>query len=118
MGAPACSTGKSCNADKACATSATFSRTRSRTALRRAHERELIRTYLAALAELGVHAPGFDFAWRQYRLHALYAWIAAAVTAAAATFQSEPIVRAGLTRTSTAVVDLESLEALDELRRR
>ena len=88
------------------------------TGVRRAHEHELIRTYLAALAELGAYAPGSDSAWRQYRLHALYAWIAAAVTAAAATFQSEPIVRAGLTRTSTAVVDLQSLEALDELRRR
>jgi len=82
------------------------------TELRRAHEQELIRTYLTGLADGGVLPPDLDTAWTQYRLHALYAWIAAAVTAAAATLQSEPIVRAGLARTSTAIMDLESLAAL------
>jgi hypothetical protein len=53
-------------------------------------------------------------AWEQYRLHALYAWIAAVVTAAAATLQGEAIVRAGLERSSAAVMDLDSLGALRE----
>jgi hypothetical protein len=85
------------------------------TGLRRAHEHELIRTYLGALADLGLRPPDFDSAWLEYRLHALYAWIAAAVTAAAATLQTETIVRAGLARAGAAVVDLASLEALQRL---
>jgi aminoglycoside phosphotransferase (APT) family kinase protein len=89
--------------------------------LRRAHERDLLASYVAALAEhrdAGSAAPfAFDEAWRQYRLHALYAWIAAVVTAAAATFQAEPIVRAGLARAAAAVLDLDSLGALRALGR-
>jgi aminoglycoside phosphotransferase (APT) family kinase protein len=83
--------------------------------VRRAHERELIALYLAVLGDRGVAAPIVDAAWAQYRLHAFYAWIAAVVTAAAATFQSEEIVRAGLARSSTALLDLDSLAALDAL---
>ncbi len=82
------------------------------TDLRRAHERELIGHYLSALAEHGVAAADFDAAWEQYRLHALYAWIAVAVTAAATTLQTAAIVRAGLARSSTAVMDLRSLATL------
>lgn len=80
--------------------------------VRRAHERDAIALYLRTLAEHGVTAPAFDAAWEQYRLHAVYAWIAAAVTAAAATLQQEPIVRAALGRTSVALMDLDSLTAL------
>ena len=81
---------------------------------RREHDEALIRVYLAALAEAGgPHVP-FSVAWEQYRLHALYAWIASVVTAAAATLQSEAIVRAGLERSSAAVVDLDSIGALRE----
>jgi hypothetical protein len=60
-----------------------------------------------------VAAPEPDVAWRQHRLHAIYAWIAAVVTAAAATLQSEPIVRTGLARSSAAVMELDSLRLLD-----
>jgi aminoglycoside phosphotransferase (APT) family kinase protein len=81
---------------------------------RRAQDEALIRVYLAALAAAGVAPMPFSVAWEQYRLHALYAWIAAVVTAAAATLQSEAIVRAGLARSSAAVVDLDSVGALRE----
>jgi hypothetical protein len=79
------------------------------TDLRRRYERRLVELYLGTLSEHGVAAPGPDVAWRQHRLHALYAWIAAVVTAAAATLQSEAIVRTGLARTSAAVLELDSL---------
>jgi hypothetical protein len=82
------------------------------TELRRSCERELIGLYLATLAEHGVTGLDPDEAWAQHRLHALYAWIAALVTAAPATLQSERIVRAGLARSSAAVMDLDSLQAL------
>jgi hypothetical protein len=82
------------------------------TDVRRVHERALIALYLDALAAGGATPPAFDMAWQQHRLHAVYAWIAAAVTAAAATLQQEPIVRAALARTSTALLDLESLAVL------
>jgi aminoglycoside phosphotransferase (APT) family kinase protein len=82
------------------------------TEVRRAHERELIALYLTTLAERGIAAPTPEIAWEQYRLHAFYAWIAAVVTAAAATLQSEEIVRAGLGRSSVALLDLDSLALL------
>jgi aminoglycoside phosphotransferase (APT) family kinase protein len=82
---------------------------------RRAHGEELIRVYLAALAEAGGQPVPFSVAWEQHRLHALYTWISAVVTAAAATLQREAIVRAGLERSSAAVMDLDSLGALREL---
>ncbi len=79
---------------------------------RRARGEELIRVYLAALAEAGAPPVRFSLAWEQHRLHALYTWISAIVTAAAATLQRESIVRAGLERSSAAVMDLDSLGAL------
>lgn len=78
-------------------------------AVRREHERDLITLYLRTLGEHGVTAPAFDVAWEQHRLHVVYAWIAAAVTGAAATLQDAVIVRAALERTSTALLDLDSL---------
>jgi aminoglycoside phosphotransferase (APT) family kinase protein len=86
------------------------------TAVRRAHERALIGAYLATLRTQGVDAPAADEAWAQYRLHALYAWIATLVTTAAATLQADHIARAGLARASAAVTDLESVAALEGLR--
>ena len=81
---------------------------------RRARGEELIRVYLAALAAAGAPPVPFSLAWEQHRLHALYTWISAIVTAAAATLQRESIVRAGLERSSAAVMDLDSLGALRE----
>jgi hypothetical protein len=57
----------------------------------------------------------FAVAWEQHRLHVLYGWIAAVVTAAAATLQHEAVVRAGLERSSAAVMDLDALGALRTL---
>jgi hypothetical protein len=81
---------------------------------RRAHGEDLIRVYLAALAEAGGPPVPFSLAWEQHRLHALYTWISCIVTAAAATLQREDVVRAGLERSSAAVMDLDSLGALRE----
>jgi hypothetical protein len=81
---------------------------------RRGHGEELIRVYLAALSEAGGPSVPFSLAWEQHRLHALYTWISCIVTAAAATLQSESVVRAALERSSIAVMDLDSLGALRE----
>jgi Phosphotransferase enzyme family len=88
------------------------------TEVRRRHERDLIALYLATLAVEGVAAPDPAAAWEQHRLHALYAWIGAVVTAAAATLQTEAIVRTALGRSSTAVMDLDAIAALDDLETR
>ncbi len=85
------------------------------TETRREHERRIIAEYLAVLRELGVAAPTLDQAWEQHRLLAFHAFIAAAVTAAARELQPEAIARAGLARACAAIVDLESLRALDRL---
>jgi aminoglycoside phosphotransferase (APT) family kinase protein len=81
--------------------------------LRQAHESELIRLYLDGLGEHGVEAPGFDAAWRQHRLFALYTWLATAFTAAAGSgLQSKEIAMAGLRRATTAATELESVDAM------
>ncbi len=78
--------------------------------LRESHEADLIRGYLGALHARGVAAPGFDEAWRQHRLYALYTFIAAAFTAAAGSgLQARPIAEAGLRRATRAVESLESI---------
>jgi aminoglycoside/choline kinase family phosphotransferase len=78
--------------------------------LREAHERALIRGYLDGLRARGVDAPDFDAAWRQYRLFALYTFIAAAFTAAAGEgLQAREIAEAGLRRATRAVESLESV---------
>jgi hypothetical protein len=83
------------------------------TALRRAHQRDLIGYYLSTLREQGVAAPEFAEAWRQYRLHVPWALFSAVVTAASATMQAEAIGRAVLDRTCAAVLELDPLDALE-----
>ncbi|MCC6849186.1 MAG: phosphotransferase [Deltaproteobacteria bacterium] len=83
--------------------------------LRRAHEATLLEAYLEALAASGGPRVPRAVAWEQYRLHVLYAWIAALVTAAAATLQHAAVVRAALERTSAAVLDLDALAAMRAL---
>jgi aminoglycoside phosphotransferase (APT) family kinase protein len=85
------------------------------TDLRRAHERALIDRHRTTLGEYGVAPPSADDAWEQHRLHALYAWIAAAFTAGAATLQDDDVVRAGVARTAHAVLDLDAAAALRAL---
>lgn len=82
------------------------------TELRRAHQHDLIASYLATLRAQGAAAPAFEEAWLQYRLHAPWFWIAAVVTAAFATLQSESIARTALARSCAALVELDSLGAL------
>lgn len=78
--------------------------------LRRAHERTLIERYLAALDVEGTPPPPFEEAWRQHRLFALYAWIAAAFTTAAGSqLQPREIAEAGLQRATWACIELESV---------
>lgn len=79
------------------------------TETRRAHERALIDRYREALAARDVVAPSADAAWRQHRLHAAYAWIAAVFTAGVGGLQPRPVVEAGLARTTAALIDLDSL---------
>ena len=85
------------------------------TETRREHEGVLINGYRERMVELGAKMPFKDELRRQYRLHSLYAWIGAAVTAASGTMQPKEIARAGLTRTCRAVMDLGALGALDDL---
>jgi hypothetical protein len=87
------------------------------TEIRRSHQRDLIGHYLKELQEHGISGPDPAEAWEQYRLHALYTWIAAVFTAAGANFQAEPIARAAVARCCAALVDLDSLAALDALPR-
>lgn len=82
-------------------------------ALRLEHQERLIRHYLATLRELGVSLD-FDTAWRQYRLHSVYAWIAGMVTAPSQ-FQPERVVLTGLSRACKAILDLDALELIREL---
>jgi len=82
--------------------------------VRRRHERELIENYLEELARQGVRALAFDAAWEQYRQFALYGWLAATFTAAAGGgLQAREISLAGLRRTTRAIVELESVAAVE-----
>ena len=77
---------------------------------RREVERDLVAVYLADLAAAGVAVPSEEDAWETYRLFALYAWIAAAFTAAAGdSLQPRAIGLAGLRRATMAVLDLDSV---------
>jgi thiamine kinase-like enzyme len=79
---------------------------------RREHEEALVGLYREALLEAGIEAPARESLWMQYRSFALYAWLAAAFTAGAGGLQSERIARAGLERTTRALVDLETVDLL------
>lgn len=85
------------------------------TSVRRAHERELLEHYREILAAHGVAAPVSAEIWEEYRLFALYTWIAVSVTAAAAGLQSREVVRRAVERTGLALADLDSFGALDRL---
>ena len=82
---------------------------------RREWERELIEVYLDHRAAGGSPGPTFDDAWREHRLHAGYAVVAAAPAAlygGAATTADPAYSRAFVARVTAAVHDLESVEAL------
>jgi len=87
------------------------------TAMRRAHQDELIDLYLSVLQESGVPASQLDRdeIWRRYRGHALYVWIASSVTAATPGLQPAAVARRAMQRTGDALEDLRSFELLNEL---
>jgi hypothetical protein len=85
---------------------------------RREWEEDLLRLYLEELKAAGGEAPGFDEAWLQYRqqvFHGLFAWVG---TIGAGRMQPEmqprDICLANIERITQAVVDLKSLDALNE----
>ncbi|HKA15121.1 MAG TPA: aminoglycoside phosphotransferase family protein [Myxococcota bacterium] len=83
------------------------------TELRRAHEREWIAAYCGRLAAGGV-ALDLDRAWEQYRLFALYSWLAATTTLAMGSkWQPERIGLAATQRTTQALEDLRSAELIE-----
>ncbi|MFO8011429.1 MAG: phosphotransferase [Dehalococcoidia bacterium] len=84
---------------------------------RHAYQERLIQTYLQSLTDFGVKELTFDKAWEQFRLCAPYAWIAAIVTAAAATLQGETQMRKGIEHAGSAIVELDSVGALHSITR-
>ena len=85
---------------------------------RRAWEKELIAYYLEQLAAAGGDAPTFEQAFLQYRqqvFHGLFFWL---ITIGAGKLQPEmqpvEISEANLERMTHAVMDLDSLSALNE----
>lgn len=83
------------------------------TELRRAHERELLAVYLAALSAGDGPVIGWDDAWRAYRVLAVTGYIAAAVTSLFGDrLQNVDNVRTGLQRSAAALVDLDSFRAV------
>jgi aminoglycoside phosphotransferase (APT) family kinase protein len=83
------------------------------TEVRRENEQELLRRYLAALAERGVEIPWAE-AWERYRLHMVTGWIAAVSTAGMGD-ALQPI-EIGMRATERSNVAIEDLDVVDLLR--
>jgi len=85
--------------------------------LRGAHERELITRYLEGLKAGGARVPGWNEAWQQHRLYALYSFLAATFTAGAGDgLQPREVALAGVRRGTRAVAELETLALLGKKR--
>lgn len=85
------------------------------TEVRRAEQRGLIRHYLEVLERTGAPAPAFDVAWRDYRVHAANAWVAATATLAAGSrMQPEAVGRRAVARANATIEDLATAEVLEE----
>lgn len=83
--------------------------------VRVANEREWLQRYCDKLGQAGVTLSYAD-AWRQYRLFAVYSWVAAASTAGMLSkWQSLHIGLAGTKRATEACRHLHSIELLEEL---
>jgi aminoglycoside phosphotransferase (APT) family kinase protein len=83
--------------------------------LRRAHQDELLAHYVACLADAGIGGFGIREARQQFRLHACYGWLAATVTAAAGSLQSQAVCAAAMERAGAVLEDERALEALENL---
>ncbi|MGV0791488.1 phosphotransferase [Mycolicibacterium sp. XJ1819] len=82
---------------------------------RRDNERDLLRHYLDALASAGITtAPAAEELWHLYRIHMAYGMFAWLTNPEA--FQSAKIIRETLARLATAVVDLDTAQAVGAAR--
>ena len=82
-------------------------------ALRRTHERDLLKLYLESLRERGVrNTPTFSQAWEQYRFWISYAWDAVQLTRTWPGLQVQANMDASWERVNAAVRDLEVADAV------
>jgi hypothetical protein len=84
-------------------------------ALRKAHERELVRTYHDILLAHGVRDYGWEQCWREYRMGALYLFVYVVIslgTLDSANERGVALFDAWLDRATTAVAELGAAELL------
>ena len=79
---------------------------------RRAHERELLATYLEALGSAGAPSPNFDSAWERYRSSPAFGLGTWVHTYSAGSFQPDEVALATIERFATAYSDLETHRSL------
>jgi len=84
------------------------------TADRQASERELLDQYCRVLAGAGGPDLDRDELWDRYRQGALYAYVAALITAGMGGMQAENIALEGLTRSVGALDDLDTVSLLEK----
>jgi hypothetical protein len=84
------------------------------TADRQASERELLDQYCRVLAGAGGPDLDRDELWDRYRQGALYAYVAALITAGMGGMQAENIALEGLTRSVAALDDLDTVSLLEK----
>jgi hypothetical protein len=84
------------------------------TADRQASERELLDDYRRALASAGGPDLDRDDLWDRYRQSALYAYVAALITAGMGGMQVENIAMEGLRRSVAALDDLDTVSLLEK----
>ena len=82
------------------------------TADRRACERELLNEYRLVLAGAGGPELDRDELWRRYRQGALYAYVAALITAGMGGMQAADIAMEGIRRGVAALEDLDTVSLL------
>jgi hypothetical protein len=87
------------------------------TELRRAQEQNLLRRYLAQLADSGAgrDAPGFDDAWEAYRLLIVDGWIAIAFTLAVGGMQPQERMEVTQKRAIATMLDLDLVRKIDQV---
>jgi hypothetical protein len=81
---------------------------------RQASERELLDDYRRALASAGGPDLDGDELWDRYRQGALYAYVAALITAGMGGMQAENIAMEGLRRSVAALDDLDTVSLLEK----
>ncbi len=84
------------------------------TADRQASERDLLDVYRRALAAAGGPELDRDELWDRYRQGALYAYVAALITAGMGGMQDEDIAMEGLRRSVAALDDLDTVSLLEK----